>query len=91
MNKDRKLAKKVYGISKFPAIGLFRNGAEAENFVSYNGDLRNVAGVLNWLSDTETMEIPGIEIVQYMISILHGIFSLRHGLSLPALLPSNNY
>ena len=60
MNKDRKLAKKEYGISKFPALGLFRNGGDAENFVVYEGDLRNVAGLLNWLSDTETMEIPGI-------------------------------
>ena len=59
MNQDRRLAKKEYGISKFPALGLFRNGPEADNFVVYDGDLRDVAGLLNWLSDTETMEIPG--------------------------------
>ena len=59
MNKEKKLAKREYGLSKFPAIGLFRNGADKENFVVYEGDLRDVAGVLNWLSDTETMEIPG--------------------------------
>ena len=62
MNKDRKLAKKEYGISKFPALGLFKNGAEAENFVAYDRDLRDVAAVLNWLSDTETMEIAGNQI-----------------------------
>ena len=62
MNKDRKLAKKEYGISKFPALGLFKNGAEVDNFVVYDGDLRDVAAVLNWLSDTETMEIAGNQI-----------------------------
>ena len=62
MNKDRKLAKKEYGISKFPALGLFKNGAEVDNFVAYDGDLKDVAAVLNWLSDTETMEIAGNQI-----------------------------
>ena len=61
MNKDRKLAKREYGISKFPALGLFKNGAEADNFAAYDGDLRDVAALLNWLSDPETMEIPGNE------------------------------
>ena len=59
MSKDRKMAKREYGVSKFPAIGLFRNGPEVNNFVTYDGDIKDVAGLLNWLSDTETMEIPG--------------------------------
>ena len=59
MNNEKRLAKREYGVTKFPAIGLFRNGAYKENFVVYEGDLRNVADILNWLSDTETMEIPG--------------------------------
>ncbi len=59
MNKEKRLAKREYGVTKFPAIGLFRNGADKENFVMYGGDLRNVADILNWLSDTETMEISG--------------------------------
>lgn len=69
MNQDRKLAKKEYGISKFPALGLFRNGPEADNFVSYDGDLRDVAGLLNWLSDTETMEITGNYLALYAGSL----------------------
>ena len=76
MNKDRKLAKKEYGISKFPALGLFKNGAEVDNFVAYDGDLRDVAAVLNWLSDTETMEIAGIQICffAYFKTILKNTF-----------------
>ena len=59
MNEERKMAKKEYSVSKFPAVGLFKNGGEAEHFALYDGDLRDVAGLLNWLSDTETMEIQG--------------------------------
>ena len=59
MNEERKMAKKEYSVSKFPAVGLFKNGGEADHFALYDGDLRDVAGLLNWLSDTETMEIQG--------------------------------
>ena len=62
MNKDTKLAKREYGVTKFPAIGLFRNGGDVNTFMQYEGDLRNTATLLNWLSDTETMEIPGTDI-----------------------------
>ena len=69
MNEERKMAKKEYSVSKFPAVGLFKNGGEAEHFALYDGDLRDVAGLLNWLSDTETMEIQGkINITIYCFS-----------------------
>lgn len=53
--KDVKFARKL-GIPKLPCVGLFRNG----DFQSFGGDLGNEAAILNWLSDIETLEIPGV-------------------------------
>jgi len=53
--KDVKFAKKL-GITKLPCVGLFRNG----DFATFTGDLTNEINVLNWLSDIETLEIPGV-------------------------------
>jgi hypothetical protein len=68
--KDVKYARKL-GIQKLPCIGLFRcsiinkflfdyfflrNG----DFQSFTGDLKSEVAILNWLSDIETLEIPGV-------------------------------
>merc|ERR1719266_1232091 len=53
--KDVKYARKL-GIQKLPCVGLFRNG----DFQAFTGDLKNEINVLNWLSDIETLEIPGV-------------------------------
>merc|ERR1719507_1094848 len=52
---DVKYARKL-GIQKLPCVGLFRNG----DFQAFTGDLKNEINVLNWLSDIETLEIPGV-------------------------------
>jgi len=53
--KDVKFARKL-GIPKLPCIGLFRNG----DFQMYSGNLGSEVAILNWLSDIETLEIPGV-------------------------------
>ena len=53
--KDVRYARRL-GIQKLPCIGLFRNG----NFQVFDGDLSSEVSILNWLSDTETLEIPGL-------------------------------
>ena len=35
--RERRLAKKEYGVTSFPALGLFRNG----HFLGFDGDLTN--------------------------------------------------
>ena len=59
MNDEKRMAKRTYKVSKFPAIGLFKNGGDPENFALYEGDLSDIARILNWLSDVDTIEIPG--------------------------------
>ena len=53
--KDVKYARRL-GIPKLPCVGIFRNG----NFQAYDGDLTSEVSILNWLSDIETLEIPGV-------------------------------
>ena len=56
MNPDRLLAYREYNVTAFPAFGLFRNG----HYLAFEGDIKNSAYVLNWLSDMEALEIPGV-------------------------------
>ena len=39
----------------FPSLGLFRNG----DFVKYSGDLLDEFDILEWITDRDTLEIPG--------------------------------
>ena len=52
--EERELAKQ-HDVRSFPALGLFRNG----DFVSYEGDLENEFGILEWITDKKTLELPG--------------------------------
>ena len=53
--KDVKFARRL-GIPKLPCVGLFRNG----DFQAFDGDLTSEVAILNWLSDIDTIEIPGV-------------------------------
>ena len=49
--RERRLAKKEYGVTSFPALGLFRNG----HYLGFEGDLTNPIQVrfpifLNWFN-----------------------------------------
>uniref|UniRef100_A0A146M1J4 Thioredoxin domain-containing protein n=1 Tax=Lygus hesperus TaxID=30085 RepID=A0A146M1J4_LYGHE len=52
--EDTALAKK-YNIKSFPALVLFRN----KEPLPFKGDIEDEDEVLSWLTDEETMEIPG--------------------------------
>ena len=56
MTKDRRLAKREFGVSSFPALGLFRNG----HFLAFVGDMKNTVEVQGWLTDTDALEVEGI-------------------------------
>lgn len=60
------------GIQKLPCIGLFRNG----HFQVYEGDLTSEIQILNWLSDIETLEIPGV-IEEVNADMLRNIINLE--------------
>ena len=53
--KDVKFARRL-GIPKLPCVGIFKNGI----FQSFEGDLTSEVSILNWLSDIDTLEIPGV-------------------------------
>jgi len=53
--RDVRYARRL-GIQRLPCIGIFRNGL----YQSYAGDLGSELAILNWLSDIETLEIPGV-------------------------------
>ena len=53
--RDVKYARRL-GIQRLPCIGIFRNGL----YQSYTGDINSELAILNWLSDIETLEIPGV-------------------------------
>ena len=40
--RERRLAKKEYGVTSFPALGLFRNG----HYLGFEGDLTNPIQVI---------------------------------------------
>ncbi|XP_018309279.1 uncharacterized protein hlk isoform X5 [Mycetomoellerius zeteki] len=52
--EDITLAKK-YGIKHFPTLAFFRN----KDPLIYNGDLDDEDEVLSWITDEDTLEIPG--------------------------------
>ena len=56
MTKDRRLAKREFGVTSFPALGLFRNG----HFLAFVGDMKNTVEVQGWLTDTDALEVEGI-------------------------------
>ncbi|KAK8786612.1 hypothetical protein V5799_023615 [Amblyomma americanum] len=51
---DTKLAKKQAGVTRLPAIVLFRNGQP----VHYKGDLMDEDAILKWMTSEETLDIP---------------------------------
>nr|XP_037282147.1 uncharacterized protein LOC119175058 isoform X1 [Rhipicephalus microplus] len=51
---DTKLAKKQAGVTRLPAIVLFRNGQP----VHYKGDLMDEDEILRWMTSEETLDIP---------------------------------
>jgi thioredoxin-related protein len=57
-DEERTLAFREYNVTSFPSLGLFRNG----HILLYPGDAKSdgAAEVLNWLSDTATIEVPGV-------------------------------
>ena len=60
VNRDKRLAKATCGVTKLPALALFKNGADHCQVFNGGDDLENVAAAaLNWLTDVETMEIDG--------------------------------
>ena len=52
--EEREFAKTL-GISSFPALGVFRNG----EYVPYEGDLEDELGVLEWITEKETLLLKG--------------------------------
>ncbi|XP_071438980.1 uncharacterized protein hlk isoform X3 [Hetaerina americana] len=52
--EDMSLAKK-HGIKNFPALAFFRN----KDLLIYKGDIDDEDEVLAWITDPETLEIPG--------------------------------
>ncbi|KAG8237455.1 hypothetical protein J437_LFUL015983 [Ladona fulva] len=52
--EDTALAKK-HGIKNFPALAFFRN----KDLLVYKGDIEDEDEVLAWITDEETLEIPG--------------------------------
>ena len=69
--KDVKFARRL-GIPKLPCVGIFRNG----NFQAYDGDLTSEVSILNWLSDIDTLEIPGV-IEEVNSDMLNNIIKLE--------------
>ncbi|XP_039290483.1 uncharacterized protein LOC111055351 isoform X3 [Nilaparvata lugens] len=67
--EDTSLAKK-HGIKTFPTIVLFRN----KEPVLYKGDVEDEDEVLSWLTDEDTLEIPG-RIEEVNIRMLENILS----------------
>jgi hypothetical protein len=55
MTKEKRLAKKEYGVGSFPTLGLFRNG----DFIVFEGDLTNPIEIINWLGGTDALEVEG--------------------------------
>uniref|UniRef100_A0A147BH45 Putative thioredoxin/protein disulfide isomerase n=1 Tax=Ixodes ricinus TaxID=34613 RepID=A0A147BH45_IXORI len=51
---DTKLAKKQAGVTRLPAIVLFRNGQP----VHYKGDLMDEDAILKWMTSEEVLDIP---------------------------------
>ena len=69
--KDVKYARRL-GIQKLPCLGLFRNG----DFQVYDEDLISEVAILNWLSDIDNLEIPGI-IEEVNSDMLRNIINLE--------------
>ena len=69
--KDVGYARRL-GIQKLPCVGLFRNG----HFQIYDGDITSEVAILNWLSDIETLEIPGV-IEEVNADMLRNIIQLE--------------
>ena len=69
--KDVRYARRL-GIQKLPCIGLFRNG----HFQTYEGDLNSELAILNWLSDIDNLEIPGV-IEEVNSDMLRNIINLE--------------
>ena len=72
MTKDRRLAKREFGVSSFPSLGLFRNG----NFLPYTGDLKNTIEMSGWLTGTDALEVEGI-VEQVTEDMLKNIIELE--------------
>ncbi|KAJ9596073.1 hypothetical protein L9F63_012741 [Diploptera punctata] len=66
--EDIQLAKK-YGIRSYPTLAFFRN----KDPIVFKGDLEDEDEVLAWLTDEETLEIPG-RIEEVNIRMLEKIF-----------------
>ena len=56
MTREKKLAKKEYGVSSFPALGLFRNG----DYLGFDGDISRPVEVVNWLTGTDALEVADV-------------------------------
>jgi hypothetical protein len=69
MAKEKKLARQLCAMAAFPAIALFRNGGHCTVFP---GSLDSEVAILNWISDTETIEVEGI-IEEVNIDMLQNI------------------
>ena len=69
--KDVKFARRL-AIPRLPCLAIFRNG----NFQAYSGDLTSEVDILNWLSDIETLEIPGV-IEEVNSDMLNNIIKLE--------------
>lgn len=50
--EQRDLAKS-YGVSYFPALGLFRNG----DYAAFEGDLNDELAILEWATDPDTLDV----------------------------------
>ena len=68
---DIKFARRL-GIPRLPCLAIFRNG----NFQAYSGDLTSEVDILNWLSDIDTLEIPGV-IEEVNSDMLNNIIKLE--------------
>ncbi|QQP55796.1 Putative LOC100161052 [Caligus rogercresseyi] len=55
--KEKQAARTDFGVIKFPSLIFFKNGQE--DFLTYSGDLKDKATLLNWLSDTDNIQIAG--------------------------------
>ncbi len=72
MTREKRLAKKEYGVGSFPALGLFRNG----HFLTFDGDISNPVAIVNWLTGTDALEVDGI-VEQVTQDMLDNIIELE--------------
>ena len=72
MTKDKRLAKREYGVPSFPALGLFRNG----HYLAFDGNINDPVDIVNWLTGTDALEVEDV-VEQVTEDMLENIIELE--------------